>query len=428
MLTLRHKYLPFFMWLWPLLFFAYQFILRLWPGLMMHQIMDQFSIDASHFGLLAAFYYYGYSMMQIPVAILLDQFSARRIIFVFAVLCGLATLMFTYTSNFYLALLSRFLIGAGSAVGFLGVSKVLSEWFSKVQYARMVGFSFTFGLTGAIYGGRPVSILIEKYSWQTVALTLAIISIILGFATYFVLRSPQNIKESIPEERFKIANFKAILASPFIWCLAVSNLLMVGSLEGFGDVWGVPYLMTAYSINKGDAAGLISFIFFGMLFGGPLLALCSKRFGNYSVIGMCGLIMALVFVLLLQSKTYNPLKLSCLFFALGIMCCYQVIVFSAGSSLVEPKNLGVTIAFLNCINMLGGSFFHTTIGKIMDMFWAGDLNDSGLRIYDIHAYKYSLSVVPICAFLGSIIVVFVGLRLRSSYNKVKSEGVLISES
>ena len=93
MLTLRHKYLPFFMWLFPLLFFAYQFILRLWPGLMMNQIMDQFSIDASHFGMLAAFYYYGYSMMQIPVAILLDRFSARRIIFVFAVLCGLATLL-----------------------------------------------------------------------------------------------------------------------------------------------------------------------------------------------------------------------------------------------------------------------------------------------------------------------------------------------
>ena len=427
MLTLRHKYLPFFMWLWPLLFFAYQFILRLWPGLMMHQIMNQFSIDASHFGVLAAFYYYGYSIMQIPVAILLDRFSARRIIFIFAVLCGLATLTFTYTSNFYLALLSRFLIGVGSAVGFLGVSKVLSEWFPKAQYARMVGFSFTFGLTGAIYGGKPVSILIETYSWKTVALTLASVSITLGFATYFALRSPQNIKKSIPEEKFKIANFKAILASPSIWCLAFSNLLMVGSLEGFADVWGVPYLMTAYGINKGDAAGLISFIFFGMLFGGPLLALCSKRFGNYSIIGMCGFIMALTFVLLLQSKTYNPLMLTCLFFVLGIMCCYQVIVFSAGSSLVEPKNLGVTIAFLNCINMLGGSFFHTVIGKIMDVFWVGSLNDSGLRIYDIHAYKYSLSVVPICACLGSIMVIMVGWRVQNSYNQVKSEKFLVSE-
>jgi predicted MFS family arabinose efflux permease len=227
MLTLRDKYLPFFMWLFPLLFFAYPFILRLWPGLMMNQIMDQFSIGASHFGMLAAFYYYGYSVMQIPVAILLDRFTARRIIFAFALLCGFATLMFTYTSNFYLALLSRFLIGAGSAVGFLGVSKVLSEWFPKVQYARMVGFSFTFGLMGGIYGGRPVSIRIETYGWQTVAVALACISRMIGFATYLALRcSPENMKKyisDIPEERFKITKFKAILSSPFIWYLAFSN-------------------------------------------------------------------------------------------------------------------------------------------------------------------------------------------------------------
>lgn len=57
MLTPKSKYMPFVMWLFPLSFFAYQFILRLWPGLMMQQIMGQFSIDASHFGLLAAFYY-----------------------------------------------------------------------------------------------------------------------------------------------------------------------------------------------------------------------------------------------------------------------------------------------------------------------------------------------------------------------------------
>jgi hypothetical protein len=55
-----------------------------------------------------------------------------------------------------------------------------------------------------------VNLNLIYYSWKTVALTLAIVSITLGFATYFALCSPQNIKKSIPEEKFKIANFKAI--------------------------------------------------------------------------------------------------------------------------------------------------------------------------------------------------------------------------
>ena len=117
-----------------------------------------------------------------------------------------------------------------------------------------------------------------------------------------------------------------------------------------------------------------------------------------------------------------------LFFMIGIMCCYQVIVFSAGANLVASKNLGVTIAFLNCINMLGGSFFHTVIGKIMDIFWVGDMSGSGLRVYDVHAYKYALSIVPICACLGSVIVIWVGLRVQNLDNQAKSEGFLTSES
>lgn len=412
MLTPKSKYMPFVMWLFPLSFFAYQFILRLWPGLMMQQIMGQFSIDASHFGLLAAFYYYGYSLMQIPVAILLDRFSSRYVVCAFAVLCGLATLMFIYTNNFYIAVLSRFLIGVGSAVGFLGVSKVISEWFATTHYARMVGYSFTVGLMGAIYGGKPVSILIETHSWQTVAIALAVISIAIGCATFFVLRSPNTKQGTAQENQFKLANFKALLSSPIIWCLACANLLMVGSLEGFADVWGIPYLMTAYQLSKGDAAGLVSLVFFGMLFGGPLLALCSKKFGNYPVITACGLGMALAFAILLSNHTYNGFLLSCLLFAIGVMCCYQVIVFAAGADLVAPQNLGVTVAFLNCINMLGGSFFHTSIGKIMDLFWTGTQGANCLKIYDLSTYKYALSIIPICAVVGAAPICVLGMTVK----------------
>jgi len=215
------------------------------------------------------------------------------------------------------------------------------------------------------------------------------------------------------EEQFKLTNFTAILSSPMIWALALANLLLVGSLEGFADVWGVGYLMKAYNLNKADAAAHASFVFVGMIFGGPILAFFSKKIGNYTVIAICGLGMALAFSTLLMNDTYNHLMVSCLLFAIGIMCCYQVIVFAAGANLVEPRQLGVTIAFINCINMLGGSFFHTSIGKIMDLFWTGSMNAEDLKIYDLEVYKYALSIIPVCAILGAVIVCLIGMRVRS---------------
>jgi predicted MFS family arabinose efflux permease len=399
------------MWLFPLLFFAYQFILRLWPGLQMQSIMQQFAIDASGFGLLAACYYYGYAGMQIPLAILLERFGAKKVIFAFAILCGLAMMLFTTTHHFYLALLSRFLIGAGSAVGFLGVSKVVSEWFDKEHYATMIGLSFSFGLLGAVYGGKPLSVFLSHYDEQTVALTLSLIAIAIAFFVLFVLKSAsKTIKEkSTP---LKKADFAALLSSKNIWILAIANLLLVGALEGFADVWGVPFLMTAYSFSKSDAAFLSSFIFIGMLFGGPVLALLSRWLGNYRVLALCGVGLALAFVLLLSLWVSSWWMLSSLFFVIGLLCCYQVLIFATGSALVSAELLGLSIAFLNCVNMLGGSFFHTLIGSMMDTFWSGTLDAQGMRLYSLASFQHALSLIPVCACIGTLLIYLLGRKAK----------------
>lgn len=408
----RNIYISLVMWALPLSFFTFQFLLRLWPGLTMQDIMAQFSIDAASFGLIAAFYYYGYAGMQIPVALLLDKFGARFIVFAFALLCGIGTLLFIGTNNFYLALLGRFLIGVGSAAGFLGVSKVVSEWFSHSQYSKMIGLSFSVGLLGAIYGGKPLAHLIQSFNGKQVGLALAIFSIALGCCAFLILRSPQNSAQ-VERKTMNLSQCSFLFSSWVIWALALANLLMVGALEGFADVWGVPYLIAKYTMNKTDAAFLISFIFIGMIFGGPLLAFLSQKLGNYFVIAACGSGLAFLFLILLYSSTPHWWQLGTLFFAIGLLCCYQVVVFAAGSALVPYEYLGVTIAFLNCINMLGGSFFHTLIGKLMNSSWSGQMGANGLKLYEIDSYQWALSLIPFCALCGSLLIVLIHIKTRA---------------
>lgn len=397
------------MWLLPLSFFAYQFILRLWPSVMMDQIKQQFMVEASGFGFMASLYYWGYAGLQIPIALFIDKAGARKTLFVCSLVCGLATLAFTYTDIWEVALASRFLIGSCSAVGFLGVSKVVSEWFTRAEYSRMIGFSFTFGLLGAIYGAEPLAILVNKYDWQNVALTLALISMLISFLILIFLRSPAHAKDLPAEEKFQIKDFGYIFANPSIWVLAIANLLMVGSLEGFADVWGINFLKAAFGLEKKVAAGLTMFIFIGMLFGGPLLSWFAKFFGNSLVVIFSGIGMALLLIILLNISTYNAQLLKIAFFALGVLCCYQVLVFAMGSEMVTHKYLGVTVAFLNCINMLGGSFFHSIIGFEMDFFWDGGMNEMGLREYSLDTYNKALLIIPACSFLGSIMVAIIGI-------------------
>ncbi len=402
MITYRDsKYLPFLLWLLPLSFFAFQFTLRLWPSLTMQQIMHQFSIDATRYGLLASVYYYGYAGAQIPIAVALDKYGARKVLVFCSILCGVSMLSFSYTNSWYIALLSRFLIGVGSAGGFLTTANVVSQCFESKNYGKMVGCSFSIGLLGAIYGGKPLNILLSEYGWENIGRSLSFVSILIGLASFFLLKFKMQYNDEI--KAFEIKNILEIFKSPTIILLAIVNLLMVGALEGFADVWGINYLITEFHIEKNLAAEVVSFIFIGMLFGGPLLAFLSNKIGDFFAIAFAGITISICLLyIILYAESFNFFLLSAIFFCIGVMCCYQVLILTIGSKIANPSMLSLTIAFLNCVNMLGGAFFHSIIGFSMDLF-SDVLVQDGL--YSASTYQKALFIIPFCSMLGSIITI-----------------------
>lgn len=398
------------MWVVALLFFAYQFVMRLFPGLVVKDIMMTYQVDALALGFLSSMYYFGYAGMQIPVAVLLDRYGPRTVIAASAALCSLATLGFVLAPNWQIALVARFFIGAGSAAGFLGTSKVISMFFSEASYAKMVGLSFTFGLMGALYGGKPVSLLIDADGWKIVGAIIAGVGFICAFLAWLIIKpfAYDEKKVNEPVKQSIIYVFK----NPYIVILAIANLLMVGSLEGFADVWGVSFLSQAFNLQRSEAAFITSFIFIGMLFGGPILASLAARFSAYFLVtASCGFLIALLFLFMFGTfPNVHSTVLCVVLFLIGIFCCYQVLMFAIGTKLSPPQHRGVCIAFLNCINMLGGSFFHLLIGGLLNAFWTGDTINS-LKIYSSHNYVMALSAIPVCAFIGGLLVIWIGYKV-----------------
>jgi MFS family permease len=399
-------YRPWVMWFFTTSFFAYQFIMRVFTGLCVPEIMEKFHIDATEFGLFSSMYYYGYASMQIPVAYLLDRFGPRLVISLCCFVCSGSIFLFYWTDNWYLVLLSRFLIGAASAAGFLGTSKVISLWFPFSSYARMVGLTFSLGLLGAIYGGKPVSLLISFYGWENVLFLVGIGGLLLTALLAVSIRRQGTIFGVTKPSLF--GDLKSLFTMRSLLLVAACNFLMVGSLEGFADVWGVPYLVEVYGFEKPDAAFVTSCVFTGMLFGGPLLAYLAEKYKSaYQLTGSCGLLMAFLFtVILLARGGLSYAVLCCMMFIVGILCCYQVLVFAMGAAAVPEKMRNITIAFLNCINMLGGSFFHTFIGTLMDFFWTGTFGIVGQRYYEAEVYTSAISLIPLAAFVGGGIFFF----------------------
>ncbi len=376
-------------WLVASIFYAYQYILRVMPNIMMGDILTQFHIDTATFGQFSGVYYIGYSLMHLPIGILLDRFGAKRVmpVCILLTVIGLMPLLF---ANFWLyPILGRALIGIGSSAAILGTFKAVRIAFSEAKFTRMLSFSVTIGLIGAIYGGGPVNYMCQELGYKTVLALFAALGVVLALVTYLIL--PRTTAEPDADSSV-ISNLREVFSNFKVLAFCFFAGLMVGPLEGFADVWGTQFLKQVYGLDSTISASLPSLIFIGMCFGAPVLSLIAEKSGNaVATIAASGAVMAGCFFALLTGQI-PVAAIGIMFVAVGVCSAYQIIAIFKASTYVNENVVGLTTAVANMIIMIFGYAFHTIIGGVI----------SSLGTIESSAFVYGIAVIPVALTLGTM--------------------------
>lgn len=383
------------LWITASVFYAYQYILRVMPNIVLDDIMQQFDISAATFGQFSGVYYIGYSLMHMPIGILLDRFGPKKVLSgcILLTVAGLMPLIFA--EHWVYPIAGRWLIGVGSSAAILGVFKIVRMSFNEKTFSRMLSFSVTIGLMGAIYGGAPMSYMREAFGYFGVIQCFAVAGVVLAAITYWILPDIKSTPEGTVFSDIKevMGNSRVILS-----CLFAG--MMVGPLEGFADVWGTAFLKRVYGFDSALSSSLPSMIFIGMCFGAPLLSLAAEKGVGYlgTIIG-AGVAMAIsFFVLLLWPMSAGSISLN--FVIVGICCAYQILAIYKASTYVREQVAGLTTAVANMIIMIFGYAFHAAIGSAVA--WMGGPNEPAALVAGI-------AIIPVALGLGT--VGFVGLFL-----------------
>lgn len=396
------------MWLLASFFYAYQYVLRVLPNIMMLDILEKFHIDAAIFGQYSGLYYIGYAGMHIPVGILLDRYGPKRILPACMILTVAGLLPLLFAEHWIYPALGRLMIGMGSSAAILGVFKIIRMSFKEERFTLLLGFSVTIGLIGAIYGGQPVNSLMQLFGWEVVLQVMIGIGLLMAIATYLIVPS-QPVSQDNESWWMSV---KAVLTNPQIVLVCLFAGLMVGPLEGFADVWGKEYLKSVYHLSEAVAASLPSLIFLGMCFGSPVLSwITAKTKAYFGFIILSAVVMGLAFIFLLTGDV--PVQwLAVLFVIVGIFCAYQILAIYLASSFVGERLVGLTTACANMIIMTFGYVFHSAIGKIMSSRWDGSFMTDGVPYYDASAYTQGLMVIPAGLLLAGVGYIFLAAKIK----------------
>src|SRR5579863_2156181 len=80
-------------------FYGFQYILRVFPSVMIDDIRGKFGIDSAQFADFSGIYYLGYGLAHIPVGLLLDHKGPRWVMTLSIVLCALGLVPLIYGTS-----------------------------------------------------------------------------------------------------------------------------------------------------------------------------------------------------------------------------------------------------------------------------------------------------------------------------------------
>lgn len=403
-----------------MLFYCYNYFLRVSPSVMQQDLMQGLHINAYQFGTLAAFYYYAYTPMQIPVGMLYDRFGTRIVQFL---ACSIATLgvgLFISAETYFAAGVGRFLIGLGTAFAYIGVLKLASIWLPPNRFAMIAGLTTAFGMISAICSDKFLTQFVLAVGYKNALHIAFFIGITLSFIILFFSRSRPNIQlthqttnKHIPMT-FKqlLHSLRLVLTNPQMWIIGLIGCLFYLPASVFLDLWGISYLKTVYHLSPEQAEFSVRWVFIGWIISGPTIGILSEKIQRRR---LPLLISAFMAALLLSMVFYLPgislMGLYIIFFFVGIFCGAHPLCFALGKENCPNEISGIAVAVTNTLIMLGGMVFQPLVGKLLDNHAINLVMQNGIPMYSASDYTYALTLIPI----GLILTVLLTFLLKETH-------------
>lgn len=339
------------------------------------------------YGFGAGLFFVGYFLLEIPGALIVQRWGARRWIARILLTWGFCTALvgLVHTPRQFYA--ARFLLGAAEAGFFPGIIVYLNQWFPSEHRARaMARFIMASPIALAIGGPMAGPILKLKWlglsGWRWVFILEGVPALVLGVVTLYVMTdSPSQAAWLAPEERAWISGAleneqrrKALhgrftigqaLLQPSVILLALITFLANVGIQGF-------FLWVPTTVEK--ASGLASYLS-AIVSGLPfVVAVVSVLFCSWSSDRTGERFLHTAVPLILAAVIFPVTTLATQSFGwlLFWLCASSAAIYGFGPSywVLPTMTLGesgaaAAVGLINAIGGLGGFVGPSVVGSIL---------------------------------------------------------------
>ncbi len=237
------------------------------------EAQERFDAGASAISLFVVLQLVVYAGLQVPVGVLLDRFGSRRMVLLGALTIAAGQTVLAVADDVPTAVLARVLVGAGDAMTFISVLRIVSLWFPGRRVPVVTQLTGILGQAGQVIAAYPLVRALDVFSWEATFVGAAAAGVLVAVLVAVALQdAPETTVLAAPVGLDRVRrDLSATWREPGtrlgLWTHTVTQF----SGTVFMLLWGYPFLVVGQGLTPGTAAGLLTLlVVVGMGFG-PLL-------------------------------------------------------------------------------------------------------------------------------------------------------------
>ncbi|WP_225782514.1 MFS transporter [Xenophilus sp. Marseille-Q4582] len=221
-------------------------------------LTQEFALDAGDLGLLAAGYFLGFALTQLPLGRWLDRHDPRRVELAFLGLAVAGCLLFSFAQSFGVLLLARVLTGVGVSACLMAPLTGYRRWFTPAMQLRSASWMLMVGSSGVVAATLPVQWLLPLVGWRPLFWLLAAgVGLAMAGIAWAVPRgaAPATAPAPAPApSHAAVGGDAAVWRSPFFRSVVPLGFFFNGGLAALQTLWIVPWLIRVGGRTPQEAA------------------------------------------------------------------------------------------------------------------------------------------------------------------------------
>ncbi len=334
---------------------------------------ERFGIGASQFSTFAVLQLLVYAGMQIPVGVMLDRFGSRKLLVTGGVIMAGGQVLLAVAEQPGWAIVARVLVGAGDAMTFICVIRLVPAWFAPAKVPVMTQLTGLVGQVGQIASAFPLVAVLHGPGWTTAYAGAAGVGVVVAVLVLLVLRdAPAGVAVgSGPVSLRKVgADLKESFQHPGTRLGLWTHFTVQYSGVVFGLLWGYPFMTQGLDLSPGLASGLLTLLVVGGMAAGPVLGRLTSRFPLRRSNLVLGVVLTTVvtWTVLLLWPGYPPLWLVVvLVLVLSANGPTSMVGFDFARSFNPSARLGSATGIVNVGGFVASLLCVLVVGLLLDL-------------------------------------------------------------